>query len=540
MKKSMLVVLIVLLVGLMLTGCDAKENTYSINGLVVDAEGHGIADVNILLDGEKTTLVQTKTDGGWTANNLAGEYTIKPKKDDWTFKPEMIKVNQLTAKENKAFIAANPRAFTNVILHANIMAQVYPVTVDPLTCSTTTIINTSHQVKVEVDLDETLGAYTADNMIIIEPGQIFRVDYIPSSISYRTSAGVADLEVSFGKNQSFTPGQNDSIFSDMKSLLYRIIAVDHNTGKIYSSSSTKLYTSDNRGETWQLVNTFTSDISCAFVTRTGALLMFLLNKDLMRSVDGGKTFTRILSGFPPRQQDGFAQSRTGAICFVENGKYNDKVRIMRSIDDGVTFRPVLELTNIKHFHSIKIDPFSTFTSQKWMACTGDTDSEVFWYISTDDGRTWTDMQVPHEQAYRTLGWVFTNDGLIWGSDNPSNVAGGNMLYYASRNNLSEKRALFQTVAPLFMPIQLSGGIYMFGTVYEATSSMSRVAELYVSQDGGNTWKTALRWPVKGLVDRGGFSSASLPGPNGEIYINLWNVDGYYEQPYTYGTLRITP
>ena len=66
---------------------------------------------------------------------------------------------------------------------------------------------------------------------------------------------------------------------------------------------------------------------------------------------------------------------------------------------------------ISHFHTVAYD----FYTGNWYANTGDLDVFCRVLQSTDDGETWAEV-ISGSQMYRTLGYIFTEDAVYWGTD----------------------------------------------------------------------------------------------------------------------------
>ena len=105
----------------------------------------------------------------------------------------------------------------------------------------------------------------------------------------------------------------------------------------------------------------------------------------------------------------------GTLFFGEysvNLDHKNQSRLFRSIDNGITFTPVLTFDrNVRHIHFIKYDPFERCL---WLG-TGDADSECLLMKSYDNGDTWITIG-NGSQNWRTIGVCFTPDSLIWGTD----------------------------------------------------------------------------------------------------------------------------
>ncbi len=83
--------------------------------------------------------------------------------------------------------------------------------------------------------------------------------------------------------------------------------------------------------------------------------------------------------------------------------------VLRSVDDGRTWRRFLSLPEVRHIHSIAVDPY---TESIWLS-TGDRDTEC--HIGRiKDGRF--EPVVGGDQRFRAVDLVFTPDALLWGMD----------------------------------------------------------------------------------------------------------------------------
>lgn len=93
-------------------------------------------------------------------------------------------------------------------------------------------------------------------------------------------------------------------------------------------------------------------------------------------------------------------------------------RILRSTDAGCTWTTVLELTDVRHIHSVQSDPY---TGDLWVT-TGDTDIECRIGRIRDDQ---FEIVGSGDQRWRAVELVFTPSSIIWGMD----------CVYADRNRV---------------------------------------------------------------------------------------------------------
>jgi|BioPla2DNA2_1021312.scaffolds.fasta_scaffold38465_2 parallel beta-helix repeat protein len=90
LEKSLLVTV---LVAILLVGCVGGVDSligYSVSGIVVDSEGHGIPDVVLEFNQGMFGSVITPATGKWLKTGLTGMVTIVPEKEGWVFGPKSV------------------------------------------------------------------------------------------------------------------------------------------------------------------------------------------------------------------------------------------------------------------------------------------------------------------------------------------------------------------------------------------------------------------------------------------------------------------
>lgn len=99
MKRTFTLGVVLAVVSLLLVGClGVGGGEYAISGVIKDLNGDGVAEVRLLLEGEKTsTTAETDEDGNWIAK-VTGTVSVIPKKEMWAFDKDYIVVK----KKNKA------------------------------------------------------------------------------------------------------------------------------------------------------------------------------------------------------------------------------------------------------------------------------------------------------------------------------------------------------------------------------------------------------------------------------------------------------
>ncbi|PSP92864.1 glycosyl hydrolase [Halobacteriales archaeon QS_4_62_28] len=132
------------------------------------------------------------------------------------------------------------------------------------------------------------------------------------------------------------------------------------------------------------------------------------------SADGGETWTQRLSLPPTSPRMGVLPS---SVCSDGDVTYlaeypldvNTTPRVYRSTDGGWSWETYLELPDVRHVHSVSIDPYS---GDCWLT-TGDTDDACRLLRLRDD-----EMRVVGggSQDWRIVEPAFTRDGILWGVD----------------------------------------------------------------------------------------------------------------------------
>ncbi|WP_281202687.1 WD40/YVTN/BNR-like repeat-containing protein [Cytobacillus kochii] len=137
--------------------------------------------------------------------------------------------------------------------------------------------------------------------------------------------------------------------------------------------------------------------------------------EIWRSVDGGQTFTKVLTtiaGGPIYWS--YTEDSQGNLFIAEYGyKYSNEGKharyIHKSADGGVTWNVCFDTgaPYDSHIHNIEVDPYdeSIFVS------VGDTNTQQLWR-STDAGDNWTMIK----EGIQHISCLFFESGILWGSD----------------------------------------------------------------------------------------------------------------------------
>ncbi len=99
-NKIFFVVIIGLFFAMVLAGCggEVKPTVYNVSGTILDSNGAGVPDVDLLLSGGFGTA-KTNQEGKWSAVDLTGTVTVTPQKNGRYFVPQNM---ELTGASNSA------------------------------------------------------------------------------------------------------------------------------------------------------------------------------------------------------------------------------------------------------------------------------------------------------------------------------------------------------------------------------------------------------------------------------------------------------
>jgi len=160
-------------------------------------------------------------------------------------------------------------------------------------------------------------------------------------------------------------------------------------------------------------------------------LLAAVGDSVFVSTDGGETWTRSLSLPPSSARMGVLPSsvcRDNGVLYLAEYPLAEDVtpRVHRSTDDGRSWETYLELPDVRHVHSVSIDPYG---GDCWLT-TGDTD-DACRLIRIVDG----EMRVVGggSQDWRIVEPAFTSDAIVWGVD--CGYSDANRIFRLPRSDL---------------------------------------------------------------------------------------------------------
>ena len=152
-----------------------------------------------------------------------------------------------------------------------------------------------------------------------------------------------------------------------------------------------------------------------------------------------------------------------------------------SNDNGESFCRVHEFSPgiVKHIHFVQWDPFAECL---WLG-TGDTNEESRLLTSVDDGQTWEPIG-EGSQLWRTVGVVFTPEAVYWGTD--AGLDAGDTRNHIVRWDRQTRRAetVQETQGPCHGITRLADGTILLATGVEGgQNEHDRQSHLWCAFDG---------------------------------------------------------
>jgi hypothetical protein len=209
------------------------------------------------------------------------------------------------------------------------------------------------------------------------------------------------------------------------------------------------------GTPWYLLSTLVGRFPSTNVWRDEAVTLATLNRWLVASHDGERTWKPVYE--LPRSSGPMGVLPT-AFCRDGDrlllGEYplgEDTAHLLVSRDDGRSWRRLLAVDEARHVHSVVRDPY---TDDVWVT-TGDRDSESRLCLlrdgdedgdrDDDDGHDetthdgpWLDVVGTGSQRWRAVDLAFTEDAVLWGMD--CLYADENRIQRLDRETLADREA----------------------------------------------------------------------------------------------------
>ncbi len=350
---------------------------------------------------------------------------------------------------------------------------------------------------------------------------------------------------------------------------YTDVVRKHETGQSY----------ETRGNVTSLDPSFRIEYKM-FPTSKPGLFFILVKNDsgffLLKSTDGGATFTnvytfgedngvkgsnpevRILRGLLEITRETPGGGSAGTLYLGEynisrsriRGSVNDRVRIMKSIDNGDTWTKVTQwntngANQVGHVHAMRQDPY---TGEIYI-CTGDNNDKsglIKWDGNADwpDNKTLAEISVMDgftvlygRQRYRVCDVLFDEDHFYTFADTqlPNNPTGSESGIWKGTKDFSSYTRVNNKIFD-FDPMHIGwfgekiGNTFVFTTAREYVGSFpwkEHNTQVYTSIDGEN-------WYVSGVLNWRDLNNPTLPRYinnvftyNNKLYIDCIAGAGHY-------------
>jgi hypothetical protein len=278
-----------------------------------------------------------------------------------------------------------------------------------------------------------------------------------------------------------------------------------------------LYVSSDRARTWSPLYYFPHGWRIVLVRPLGGstLLAGILfgTYQLWRSGDYGRTWTKVFD-FPKQlglltshsvATDGHGRVYMAAYNFFKNPG-NHRVPILRSTDDGRTWKVVDVVTTSRHAHCTSYDPY---TGDVYV-CFGDWGPQSQILRSTDQGKTWSVFIRGYND--RTVDLAFDRKYVYFGQDNQDRDA----IIRADKKTGATSVVLANSLGASYSALRLADGTFLVGEAREPEASIAvghqHTVHLFASRDG-SSWVDVLQ--------------RRIPGGGGT---GVARMDAYYQYP----------
>lgn len=258
-----------------------------------------------------------------------------------------------------------------------------------------------------------------------------------------------------------------------------------------------LYASDDEARTWRPLYYFPKGWRIVLIRPVGhsTLLAGVLfgRYQLWRSGDRGRTWSEVFK-FPKHlglltphsiATDGRGRVYMASYNYFKNPG-NHPTPILRSIDDGRTWRVVNTVTTSRHAHCTAYDPY---TGDVYV-CFGDWGPQSQILRSTDRGQTWSVFIRGYGD--RAVDIAFDRTYVYFGQDNQDHDA-----IIRANKATGATSTVFTTHGASYSAVRLHNGTFLVGETYEPQGRIyvgQRTVHLYASRDGAS-WTDVLQRPI---------------------------------------------
>lgn len=353
--------------------------------------------------------------------------------------------------------------------------------------------------------------------------------------------GSADVEVATGVDKTCVSHEKLSDIYTFPYRQYRALSCRKNV--ILFANNATLYTSNDNGRTITKTIDTGLDAQTTYITfgkisdsNANKMIVFSNKGDVLISTDGGETWTSADLSTASGNDSVISPFHNGCVWignYIIFGEYgttaNRPYRIFRSVDNGTTWTASLSKNNpseIRHWHHIDYLAYS----RKLIATSGDENNQVHWYISSDFGANWAEVEginnTAYAQRYRTCRiQEIAYNKIMWGSDAVSRIC---EICTANIDDVVNTTEVIFNTAKTIFGIHVNGADIIALTDTESSDFADNRASVYRSKDCGKTWERILEYQVQsnaggfkacvGIDDIGEF--VVVTSANGTAYHNI--------------------
>ena len=324
-----------------------------------------------------------------------------------------------------------------------------------------------------------------------------------------------------------------------------MLVQEKNGDVLWASSGSKLFRSCDEGNSWEKTGRLPysldkenilrhipiiknllggSGISDMKILNSGTMLVFGAweSRWLWRSVDGGKTFSRL-----HRLRHAFLpQGITEKNGIVFYGEYvldeeKDCVYIWKGVKDATKWSVIYSFPagSIRHIHAVQYDKYG---DKLWVA-TGDNDAECKIMYSEDDGKTFVILG-QGTQEWRTVSLMFTQKYVYWGMDSPGIQ---NYIFRWDRNSGKTEKVAEIDGPAYFSTVLNDGTLVLATTVEQITVNIENKAHVWIKKNNIEEWQDIGGWPRHKWTKEHGMLRLADPNDSEYIYLTPFDVSGHY-------------
>jgi photosystem II stability/assembly factor-like uncharacterized protein len=307
---------------------------------------------------------------------------------------------------------------------------------------------------------------------------------------------------------------------------YAVFGVD-DRGVSYGVNGDKahqnaLFVSDDEARTWRVLYYFPTGSRIVLVRSVGGstLLAGVLygHYELWRSGDNGRSwapvyaFAKSFGLLTPHSiaTDGHGRVYMAAYNYFKNPG-NHPTPILRSVDDGRTWKVATVVQTSRHAHCTSYDPY---TGDVYV-CLGDWGPQSQILRSTDRGRTWSVFIRGWND--RAVDLAFDRNYVYFGQDN-QNV---DSIIRADKKT-GATSVLSSIAGASYSALRLKGGTILIGQTHEPSGSIyrgQRTVHLYASADG-RVWRDVLQRPIQSDGAGYAYIDAYYQYPDGSLPLSI--------------------